>query len=144
MTQHPVLPEHLDHDRSASTGSERGFGFVFATAFALVGAWPTWSGGAPRWWALALGAAFLLAAVLAPRILGPLNTGWLAFGRLLHRLVSPLVLGMLFYLTVVPTGVAMRLLRKDPLRLRFDRDARSYWLERKPPGPPPESLRNQF
>jgi Saxitoxin biosynthesis operon protein SxtJ len=144
MKQDPTLPEHQEHNRSAPAGSERGFGFVFATVFALVGAWPAWFGGAPRWWALALGAAFLLAALLAPRILRPLNGAWLAFGRLLHRVVSPLVLGMLFYFTVVPTGVVMRLLGKDPLRLRFDRAARSYWLERKPPGPPPESLHNQF
>ena len=62
----------------------------------------------------------------------------------MHRIVSPLVLGALFYLSVVPTGLVMRALGKDPLRLRFDRNAQTYWIAREPTGPAPESLRNQF
>lgn len=117
---------------------------VFAAVFLLVGAWPLFAGEAPRWWALAVAGAFLLAGLILPRVLRPLNSAWLRFGLVLHRITSPLILAMLFYLTVLPTGLAMRALGKDPLRLRFDRNARSYWIERSPPGPDPESLRNQF
>lgn len=138
------LPEHTDHDQRAPESSEKGFGILFALVFALVFVWPALSGGRVRWWALGASLVFLAAALALPRALRPLNSGWQAMGRLLHRLVSPLILGMLFYFTVVPTGIVMRLLRKDLLCLRFDPAARSYWVERRPPGPAAESLRNQF
>ena len=102
------------------------------------------AGDLPRWWAMVIAAAFLFAGLALPRILRPLNSVWLRFGLLLHRITSPIILAMLFYLTVLPTGLVMRALGKDLLRLRFDRNARSYWIERSPPGPEPESLRNQF
>lgn len=144
MKQKPALPEHLGHDRHEPAGSERSFGLVFALVFALVFLWPAFSAGALRWWALYPAVLFLLAAILLPGLLRPLNAAWQRFGRLLHRLVSPVILGMLFYFTVMPTGLVMRVLRKDPLRLRFDPAVRSYWIRRQPPGPAPESLRNQF
>lgn len=144
MKQKPALPEHLGHDRHEPAGSERSFGLVFAFVFALVFLWPAFSADALRWWALCPAGLFLLAAIFRPRLLRPLNSAWQAFGRLLHRLVSPVILGMLFYFTVAPTGLVMRMLGKDPLRLRFDPAARSYWIERQPPGPAAESLRNQF
>lgn len=131
-------------DEGAAPPSERSFGIVFTAVFLIVGAWPLLSGGPPRWWALAIAGAFLVAGLALPRILRPLNSAWLRFGLVLHRIISPLILAMLFYLTVLPTGLVMRALGKDPLRLRFDRNARSYWIERSPPGPDPESLRNQF
>lgn len=124
--------------------SERSFGIVFAVMFLLVGSWPMLAGEVPRWWAMAAAGALLVVGLAFPRILRPLNSAWLRFGLLLHRITSPIILAMLFYLTVVPTGLVMRALGKDPLRLRFDSNARSYWIERSPPGPHPESLRNQF
>lgn len=144
MKQKPALPEHLGHDQDEPASSERSLGFVFALVFAIAFLWPAFSAGPLRWWALYPGALFLLAAIFLPRLLRPLNSAWQAFGRLLHRLISPVILGMLFYVTVVPTGLVMRALGKDPLRLRFDPAARTYWIERRPPGPAAESLRNQF
>lgn len=138
------LPEHLEHDQHAPAASEKGFGIVFALVFALISLWPALSGGRVRWWALGASVVFLVAALLLPWTLRPLNSGWQAIGRGLHRLVSPVILGILFYFTVVPTGIVMRLLRKDPLRLRFDPAVQSYWVERRPPGPAADSLRNQF
>jgi hypothetical protein len=102
------------------------------------------SGGGIRLWSTAIAAVFLASALLRPALLRPASALWQRLGRAMHHVVSPLVLGMLFYLTVVPTGLVMRALGKDPLRLRFDRAAQSYWIERRPPGPAPESLRNQF
>jgi len=98
----------------------------------------------PRSWASAVAAGFALVALLAPRLLRPLNQAWFRFGMLLHRVVSPLVMGLLFFVTVTPIGLLMRLTGKDPLRLRFDPAADSYWIDREPPGPPPDSMRNQF
>lgn len=144
MKQKSPLPEHLDHDRLTPAGSERSFGIVFALVFTLVFLWPVFSGGRLRWWALGAATLFFVAAFFLPWALRPLNSAWQGVGRLLHRLVSPVILGMLFYFTVVPTGLVMRILGKDPLRLRFDPAARSYWIERQPPGPAADSLRNQF
>lgn len=144
MKQKSPLPEHRDHEQPTASGSERSFGIVFAVVFALVFLWPAFSAGRLRWWALGTAILFLFAALFLPRALRPLNSAWQAFGRLLHRVVSPVILGMLFYFTVVPTGLVMRMLGKDPLRQRFDPAASSYWIERRPPGPPAESLRNQF
>jgi len=124
--------------------SDRSFGFVFAAFFSIVALLPLRHGGEARLWSLAMAGAFAIIALVAPHILAPLNRVWTAFGDLLHRIVSPVALGVLYYGVVTPTGFAMRLAGKDPLRLRFDPAARSYWIERTPPGPPPESLKDQF
>ena len=78
------------------------------------------------------------------KALAPLNKWWTKLGVLLYRIVSPVVLGLLFYLTVTPIALLLRLLGKDPLRLRRDPDGASYWIDRTPPGPAPESMKNQF
>jgi predicted membrane metal-binding protein len=124
--------------------SERSFGIVFAVVFALIGLWPLAFGRDPRLWSLAVGAAFLVCAFVLPSLLAPLNRLWLRFGLLLHRIVSPLVLGIMFYLVITPTGLLMRAVGKDPLRLKLDRNLATYWIERVPPGPPPESFKDQF
>ncbi|MEK7246313.1 MAG: SxtJ family membrane protein [Pseudomonadota bacterium] len=144
MTQPQGFHETLARAGDVKAGSERAFGAVFAVVFLLVALWPLLDGASPRLWALALAALFLAAAVLAPALLAPLNRIWFRFGLLLHRIVSPLAMALLFYLTVTPTALVMRLAGKDPLRLKFDRAAKSYWIERAPPGPAPETMRNQF
>ena len=124
--------------------SNRSFGIVFAVVFAVIGLLPFAFGGGIRLWALLIGGAFLLVALALPSILEPLNRLWLRFGLLLHRIVSPIVLGIMFFLVITPMGLLMRALGKDFLRLRFEKDLPSYWIERKPPGTPPESLKDQF
>ena len=88
--------------------------------------------------------AFLVLAIARPMILAPLNHLWLKLGLLLYKVVNPLVMALMFYLTILPTGLLMRLLRKDPLHLKRDPQACSYWIERRPPGPVPDTMRNQF
>jgi hypothetical protein len=83
-------------------------------------------------------------AFLAPKLLTPLNWFWTRLGLVLHKIVSPLVLGIMFFVVITPMGVVMRLFGKDPLRLRLDKTQASYWLERTPPGPKPDTLSNQF
>jgi hypothetical protein len=138
------LHEDYSRDDHVKAGSDRGFGFVFAGFFTLMSALSWWRGHASWHWALPLAAAFLVVALVHPRILNPLNRLWLKFGLLLYTIVNPIVLGLLFFLTITPIGLVMRAFGKDFLRLKLDGGARSYWIERAPPGPPPQSMRNQF
>ena len=131
-------------ERRPAGSSDRAFGFVFAGFFAIVGLLPLWSRGEVRAWALFISLAFALYAIAVPHVLAPLNRAWTAFGEVLHHIVSPIALGILYYGVVTPTGLLMRLAGKDPLRLRPDPAARSYWIERQPPGPPADSLKDQF
>lgn len=139
----PVLEAH-GHSGPVQIGSERSFGIVFAVVFVLIGLWPLKAGGDVRLWALGLAAAFLLVALVAPRLLKPLNLIWFKFGLLLHKVMTPLVMGLLFFLTVTPVGMLMRATGKDPMRLKRDSTATSYWITRDPPGPKPDSMKNQF
>lgn len=136
--------ENLERREPIQGSSDRAFGVVFAAVFALIGVLPVPFGGVVRLWPLAISAAFLAGAVLAPSLLAPLNRVWLRLGLLLHRAVSPLVLGIMFFGVVTPIGLLMRALGKNPLRLDFDRTAASYWIQRSPPGPGPESFKDQF
>jgi Saxitoxin biosynthesis operon protein SxtJ len=128
----------------APEGSDRSFGVVFAAVFAIIGAWPLLYWLEPRWWAMAIAAAFAVIAVIRPQSLHPLNRIWLAFGRLLHKIMSPLVMGMIFFTTVTPTGLIMRALGKDVLSLRRRPDIKSYWIKREPMRPESESMKTQF
>jgi hypothetical protein len=83
-------------------------------------------------------------AVVRPGLLAPLNRLWLRVGLLLQRVVNPVVMGAMFYGVITPFGLAMRAAGWDPLRKRFDPLAQSYWIERRPPGPPPDTMSNQF
>ena len=144
MTQKQAFHEDFAREEEVKVGSERSLGMVFAAVFAIVGLFPLWDGGAVRLWALIVAGVFLALALIAPALLGPLNRLWFRFGMLLNRIVSPLVIGLLFFLTVTPMALIMRVAGKDPLRLRFDKAAESYWIPRDPPGPDPQTMRNQF
>ena len=136
--------ERLVVDEVATGSSNRSFGLTFAIVFAIIALWPLVRGRSVRGWALIVAAAFLVAALTLPRVLGPLNGLWLRFGLLLHACISPMIMGLVFFTTVTPIGLLRRLLGQDPLRLRFDRDAATYWIERHPPGPAPDTMPRQF
>jgi hypothetical protein len=125
--------EFQDREESVKLSSERSFGIVFACCFLFLGALSLWRArtGWYSWFSLA--ALFALLAYAAP-----------GFGWLLHAIVSPLVLGILFYGCITPIGLLMRLAGKDPMRRKFEPAAKSYWIVREPPGPAPETFRNQF
>ena len=144
MTARPATHERLASDDETKGSSDRAFGLVFAAVFTIAGLWPLAAGGPVRIWALGLAAAFLAAVALRPKILAPLNRLWTRLGTFLHRISNFLVLALLFYLVITPTGLVVRLFGGDILKLRFDRGAQSYWIERRPPGPPPETIENQF
>lgn len=139
-----VTHEDIQRETDVQVGTDRSFGIVFAVVFAIIGLWPLVKGEPTRLWAVGAAVAFLLAALAVPRALRPLNLLWFKFGMLLHHVVTPLVMGLLFFGTVTPTGILMRLTGKDPMRLKRDPAAASYWIVREPPGPAPESMKNQF
>lgn len=136
--------EDLSREEHIEGSSDRSFGVVFTIVFVIIACWPLMFGGGLRWWAAAVAAAFALTALLKPTLLAGLNKAWLKFGLLLGKIVSPIALGVLFYLVFTPIGALMRLTGKDPLRLKRDGGAASYWVDRDPPGPPPGSMTNQF
>jgi len=144
MSENKGTHESYSDGDAPEGGSDRSFGLVFAVVFALIGLWPLIDGGMPRFWALAVCILFLVAAFARPSLLAPLNRLWMKFGDLLHKIVNPIVMGLMFFGAVTPTGLIMRAMGKDLLRLKKDGSAKSYWIERQPPGPAPESMKNQF
>lgn len=139
-----ISPEYKSHDESEEIGSDRSFAFVFTAFFAVIGTLPLLSSGEPRLWAYGVSGGFLLIGLVAPSLLHPLNVVWMKFAVLLNRIVSPIVMGLLFFLTITPMAIVLRLMGKDLLRIKMDKGAKSYWIDRDPPGPPPESMSNQF
>ncbi|MDP3077459.1 hypothetical protein [Bradyrhizobium sp.] len=151
MTDGPARPkvtqathEAFTRDETIVAGSDRAFGLVMAAAFGIVTLLNAWYAGRVWPWTAGVAALFLAAALLRPAMLNPLNRLWLKFGLLLHSVVNPVVMALLFYGTVLPTGLIMRALGKDLLRLKRQPEAESYWIVRAPPGPAPDTMKDQF
>lgn len=134
-------PKYVDEDRG---DVNRSFGLVFGVVFLIIALYPILGNGEIRFWSLSISGIFLIVALSLPNVLAPAALLWMKFGAILHKLVSPFVLGLVFFLVVTPTGMLMRILGKDLLRLRIDPSAESYWIKREPPGPVADSLNNQF
>ena len=110
-------------------GSNRSFGIVFFIFFLIVGTYPIFFQGELRIWSLIVSIIFLLLGIINSRFLSPLNLLWFKFGMLLGRIVSPIVMGLVFFLVVTPTGLIMRILNKNLLRLK-KKNIKTYWIER--------------
>jgi hypothetical protein len=137
--------ENLVREDDLKPGSERGFGIVMAVAFLIFAGLSAWAGHPSRAGILAaIAAGFALLAYTAPAVLAPLNRLWFRFGLLLHKIMSPLILGLLFFTVITPIGLLMRLFGKRPLPLGLDREAATYWTPRAVPAPAPGSMRKQF
>jgi hypothetical protein len=136
--------EFQAREEGLKVSSDRSFALVFAGLLVLLGALSVYHGGALWYYWFPLAALFGALAYVAPGVLAPFNRLWAKFGHLLHMIISPLVLGILFYLCISPIGFLMRLAGKDPMRREFDPAAKSYWIPRAPPGPAPETFKNQF
>jgi len=124
--------------------TDRSFGFTFAIAFTMIGAWMAWKGSAHWIAALAVAAIFLLAAFAFAKVLHPLNVAWMYFGHLLNRVVSPVVMGVIFFGLLTPIATIMRLRGRNVLQRGFDPARGSYWIKRVPPGPDGSSFPRQF
>jgi hypothetical protein len=136
--------ERFAREETISIGSERSFGLVMAVALALLGAVSWWNDGHLWPWLGIIAVFFLGFALFSPGALRPLNRLWFKFGMLLHAVVNPIIMGLIFYGAVLPTGLIMRAMGKDPLRLKRSPDSQSYWIVRQPPGPQPETMKDQF
>ena len=137
--------ERLEYTEDHLQGSsDRVFGLVFSVFWSVVALAPLMKSGPIRVWAVVIAAAFVLAALVKPTLLGPLNQVWQRLGRLLRKVTNPIVMAILFFSTVVPFGLIMRLLKRDVLHLNWERESATYWIPRNPPGPRPDSMRDQF
>lgn len=143
MAKSSDFHERLDA-HEVPRGSDRNFGLVFGGFFAVLTGLGLWRGTAMWGYWLSLSAAFAVVAMIAPAWLAPLNKIWHRFGLLLGKVVTPFVMLAVFVIAVTPTALIVRLMRKDLLRLKWDRNARSYWIERSPPGPAPDTMKFQF
>jgi hypothetical protein len=124
--------------------TDRSFGWVLAIFLIFVGIWPTLHAKPMRKWALAAALVVCAFTILRPGLLHPANVAWMKFGLLLSKFVNPIVTGLLFYLVITPMGLLMRAFGKRPLRLGFDPGVETYWIERQPSGPKPETMSQQF
>jgi hypothetical protein len=143
------MPQQSTHesyarDQQAVPSSDRSFAVVMAAALAVLGSINWWHDGGIWPWMVGTAVVVALLGYLSPAIFRPLNWLWFKLGLLLHALVSPVLMGLLFYGVVWPTGAIMRACGKDTLRLRMERDRDSYWIKREPPGPEPASMKDQF
>lgn len=136
--------EDISRQHEVKRGSSRSVGFVFAGVFGIIALIPMIDGGSVRLWSAGIAVVLMAIAVVSPAYLDPLNRAWFRFGLALNAVVSPIVLGFLFYGVITPIGLLMRLSGKDPLRLASRDGDQSYWIDRSPPGPSPESMRHQF
>ena len=126
---------------STEQSSEKSFGVVFSIVFLIVSLYPLINSESLRIWALVVSIIFFLLAFLAPKILVLPNKLWFKFGLLVGSIVVPIVMTLIYFVTVLPTGLIMRLLGKDLLKQKLDKNAKSYWIER---SEPIGSMKNQF
>jgi hypothetical protein len=136
--------ERMPTEDDTRMGADRSFGITFAVVFALIALFPLLHGGGIRLWALAGTLVFGGLALVRPALLRPLNRIWFRFGLMLHKIVNPVVLGVMFFLVITPVAALVRLFGGKLMPLDFDKNAESYWQRRSPPGPAPETIRNQF
>jgi Saxitoxin biosynthesis operon protein SxtJ len=126
-------------------GSPRSFGLVFTAFFLIVGLSPKFLHHKdPRYWAIALATAIVIVALLRPGLLKYPNLAWLKFGSILHMIINPLVMAILFVFVVLPTAMILRLFGKDVLRLKCDASIDSYWINREADASPHGNMSKQF
>ena len=131
------IASHISTEQS----SEKSFGVVFSIVFLIIALYPLTSSSPINIWSLSASALFLLFAFLAPKVLILPNKIWFKFGMLLGSIIAPIVMALVYFITVLPTGFIMHLLGKDLLKQKLDKSTKSYWIERTEPI---GSMKNQF
>ena len=123
-----------------NNSSNKSFGIVFFIFFLIISLYPLLNDNDLRYWSLILSIVFLLLAITNSKILTPLNKFWFKFGIFLGKIISPIVMGLVFFMVVTPIAIVMRILNKDLLNLKFNNDS-SYWIEK---SGPKSKMKNQF
>ncbi len=126
--------------QSIQMGSNRSFGIVFFIFFLIIALWPLLNNHEIRLWSLIISLIFLILGILNSKLLSPLNKLWMRFGLLLGRIVSPIIMGIIYFFVVTPTGLIMKIFRKDLLSLKKN-DKKSYWIEK---NDEKSNMKNQF
>jgi len=126
--------------KKTNISSNKSFGIVFFIVFILIALYPLLNDESIRLWSLLVSLIFLILGLLNSKILNPLNNLWYKFGLLLNKVISPLIMGIIFFLIVTPIGILMRILKKDLLNLKYN-NKKTYWIEKKGPK---SSMKNQF
>ena len=121
-------------------GSNKSFGIVFFIVFLLVALYPLINNGDLRIWSFIIAIIFLILGLINSKVLTPLNKFWFKLGLLLGKVISPLIMGIIFFLVVTPTALIMRIIGKDLLNLKFN-NKKSYWIEKTGPK---SKMKNQF
>ena len=122
------------------TSSNRSFGIVFFIVFLFISLYPLIYSGEIRIWSVIISFIFLVLGLFNSKILTPLNKYWFKFGIFLGKIISPMIMGIIFFLVVTPTGLIMRLLGRDVLNLKYNK-SQSYWIEK---NGPKSKMKNQF
>ena len=127
-------------DKNTKLPTNKNFGIVFSLIFLIISLFPLINDGSLRIWSLIVSTVFLFLGLINSKILTPLNKIWFRFGLLLGRIVSPVIIGVIFFFVVTPTALIMRLIGKDLLNLKFNKH-KSYWIEKTGPK---SKMKNQF
>ena len=120
--------------------SNRSFGIVFFVFFLIISLFPLLNGNDIRYWSFILSITFLVLGILNSNLLTPLNNLWFKFGILLGKVISPFIMGIIFFIIVTPIGIIMKILKKDLLNLKFN-NKKTYWIEK---NGPKSKMKNQF
>ena len=134
------MSEKISHYK-IKAGTERGFGLIFASVFVIIGLYPVLQGQYIRFWAFIIALIFLFFVMFLPKALIIPNKLWFKFGIFLGAIVAPIIMGIIFFLVVTPTGIIMRLLGKDLLRQKLNKSKKSYWIKKINSL---DSMKNQF
>ncbi len=122
-------------------GSNKSFGIVFFVVFLIIGLYPLIYNDNPKIWSLIISAIFLFLGLINSKLLTPLNKAWFIFGIFLGKIVSPFIMGIIFFLVVTPIGFIMKILGKDLLQLKFNKNVQTYWIEK---SDQKSKMKNQF
>ena len=126
--------------KNIKLGSNKSFGIVFSVVFFVISIWPLLDGDPIRYWSIIISIIFLVLGLLNSKLLTPLNKIWFKFGLLLGNIISPIIMGLVFFLVVFPTGILMKLLGKNLLNLNKS-DQKTYWIKKNNQN---SRMKNQF
>ena len=126
---------------SIKISSNRSFGIVFFVVFLFIALYPITYSEDIRIWSLIISFIFIILGLLNSKILTPLNKLWFKFGVILGKIISPIIMGIIFFLVVTPIGLIMKVLGKDLLRLKYNKKDNTYWIEK---NGPKSKMKNQF
>ena len=120
----------MRNNSKIKVNSNRSFGIVFFFVFLIISLWPLTNENPLRVWSIFVAIIFLILGLMNSKLLTPLNKLWFKFGLFLGSIISPIVMGIIFFLVITPTGFVMKIIGKDLLNKKYDKKKKSYWISR--------------